>query len=141
MSFAGKRVLALESRRATETAELIRRNGGDPFLAPSMREGPLESNQEAFLFSARLFSGTFDGMIFLTGVGTRYLAKLLAGRYGEDAFPAALRKISVIARGPKPIAALRELNVPVTVTVPEPNTWREILSAMEARSERHLAIQ
>ena len=74
MSFAGKRVLALESRRATETAELIRRNGGEPFVAPSMREVPLETNHDALLFAERLFSGTFDCMIFLTGVGTRYLA-------------------------------------------------------------------
>src|SRR5690606_707660 len=71
MSFAGKRVLSLESRRAVETAELIRRNGGEPFVAPSMREVPLERNEAAFQFAERLLSGEFDMMIFLTGVGTR----------------------------------------------------------------------
>ncbi len=141
MSFAGKRVLALESRRATETAELIRRNGGEPVVAPSMREVPLETNNDALLFAERLFSGTFDCMIFLTGVGTRYLATLVALRHGPDAFPSALRKITVVARGPKPIAALRELNVPVQVTVPEPNTWREIVAVMQERPERNLAVQ
>jgi len=141
MSFAGKRVLALESRRATETAELIRRNGGEPFVAPSMREVPLETNHDALLFAERLFSGTFDCMIFLTGVGTRYLARLLASRYGDDAFPSALKKVTVVARGPKPIAALRELYVPIQVTVPEPNTWREIVTIMHGRPERNLAVQ
>ena len=141
MSFAGKCVLALESRRATETAELIRRNGGEPFVAPSMREVPLETNQDAFRFAERLFAGSFDCMIFLTGVGTRYLANLLASRYGNEAFPSALKGITVVARGPKPVAALRELNVAVQVTVPEPNTWREIVTVMQERPERVIAIQ
>jgi uroporphyrinogen-III synthase len=39
--------------------------------------------------------------------------------------------MAVVARGPKPVAALRELGVPVTLTVPEPNTWREILKALD----------
>ena len=73
MPFAGLRVLSFESRRATEIAELIRRQGGDPFVAPSMREAPIENNPEAFAFAERLFRGEFDMMILLTGVGTRAL--------------------------------------------------------------------
>src|SRR5882757_4349519 len=45
--FSGLRVLALESRRAPEIAKLIRASGGEPTVAPAMREIPLESNQEA----------------------------------------------------------------------------------------------
>lgn len=141
MSFAGRRVLALESRRAAETAELIRRNGGEAFVAPSMREVPLEANQDAFLFAERLFAAEFGMMILLTGVGTRYLAKVLASRYPPKAFPDALRKLTVVARGPKPVAALREMEVPVAITVPEPNTWREIVAAVAGRPEKRIAIQ
>lgn len=141
MSFAGKRVLALESRRANETAELIRRNGGDPFVAPSMQEVPLEANEEAFRFAERLFAGDFEMMIFLTGVGARQLAKLLATRYESEKFPEALRHLVIVARGPKPVAALREMGVPVTVTVPEPNTWRELLMAIADRPEKRIALQ
>ena len=57
MPFAGLRVISFESRRALEMAELIRRQGGDPFVAPSMREAPLENNAEAFEFAERLFRG------------------------------------------------------------------------------------
>ncbi len=141
MPFAGRRVLALESRRATETAHLIRNQGGEPFVAPSMREVPLEANEAAFDFAERLFRGEFDMMIFLTGVGCRALHKVIASRHGEDRFPEALRKLTTVARGPKPIGVLRELNVPVTIAVPEPNTWRELLSAIEGRPERRIAIQ
>ncbi len=141
MPFDGMKVLSLESRRSTEMAELIRRQGGHPFVAPSMRELPLESNQEAFQFAERLFAGGFDMMILMTGVGTRALNRVLASRYPAEAFAEALRRIAVVARGPKPIGALREMNVPVTVSVPEPNTWREVLAAIESRPERRIAVQ
>jgi uroporphyrinogen-III synthase len=140
-SFGGLRVLALESRRAVEIAELIRRKQGEPVVAPSMREAPLESNDAAFAFADRLFAGGFDMMIFLTGVGTRVLDKVLATRFPAQAFAEALRKITVVARGPKPSAALREMNVPVAINVPEPNTWREILAALENRTEHRIAVQ
>jgi len=141
MPFDGLRVISFESRRATEIAELIRRQGGEPFVAPSMREAPLENNNEAFDFAERLFRGDFDMMIFLTGVGTRALDKVLASRFPPNAFAEALRKITIVARGPKPMAALREMQVPVAVTVPEPNTWRELLAATANRPERHIAVQ
>src|SRR5262245_4898959 len=133
MSFQGLKVLSLESRRATEMAQLIRNRGGEPFVAPSMREAPLEQNEEAFAFAERLYAGEFDMMILLTGVGTRLLNRLLATRYPEARFAEALRNVTVVPRGPKPIAALREMNVPWAVTVPEPNTWRELLAAIEGR--------
>jgi len=141
MSFDGLRVIAFESRRANEIAELIRRQQGDAFVAPSMRESPIENNPEAFAFAERLFRGEFDMLIFLTGVGTRALDKVLASRYPPGAFAEALRKITVVARGPKPLAALREMQVPVAVAVPEPNTWRELLASTAQRAERRIAIQ
>ena len=141
MPFHGLRVLSFESRRATEIAELIRRQGGEPFVAPSMREAHMEDNPEALAFAERLFQGEFDMMIFLTGVGTRTLDKILASHYPPETFAEALRKIAIVARGPKPLAALREMQVPVTVTVPEPNTWRELLAATANRPERSIAVQ
>jgi uroporphyrinogen-III synthase len=141
MSFHGLRVIAFESRRANEIGELIRRQHGDPFVAPSMREVPIEDNAEAFEFGERLFAGAFDMMILLTGVGTRALNKVLASRYPEGQFAEALRKITVVARGPKPAAVLREMQIPIAVNVPEPNTWRELLTAIEGRPERNMAVQ
>jgi uroporphyrinogen-III synthase len=141
MPFGGLRVVSFESRRAVEMAELIRRQGGEPFVAPSMREAPLENNPEAFEFAERLFRGEFDLMIFLTGVGTRALNKVLASRYPQEQFAEALRKITVAARGPKPLAALREMQVPVAVAAPEPNTWRELLGALDGRKDQRIAVQ
>src|SRR5712692_9280624 len=141
MSFAGMKILALESRRAAEIELLIRNQQGDPFVAPSMREAPIESNEGALRFAERLFAGGFDMMILLTGVGTRFLNKVIATRYSPERFAEALRGITTVARGPKPVAALREINVPVTIAVPEPDTWKEVLAATEGRSEKHIAVQ
>lgn len=136
MPFDGQRVLALESRRATEMATLIRKQGGDPFVAPSMREVPIERNAPAFAFADRLFAGDFDALILLTGVGTRYLDQLLDQRLRQE-----LTKITVVARGPKPMAVLREWGITGAILIPEPNTWREILVAMKPRPERKIAVQ
>jgi uroporphyrinogen-III synthase len=141
MSFEGLRVLSLESRRSREIERLIRAQGGEPFVAPSMREVPLGDNPRAFAFAERLFRDEFEMMILLTGVGTRLLGQVIATRWPPDSFAEALRRITVVARGSKPVTVLREWNVPVTVAVPEPNTWREILAAIENRPERNIAIQ
>lgn len=138
---AGPKVLSLESRRAVEIAELIRRQGGDPFVAPSMREIPLADNQAAFDFADRLFAGGFDLVVLLTGVGTRQLARLLAPRYGESAFADGLRRVTIVARGPKPVAALREMGLAPSIVAPEPNTWRELMAVTEGRPERRIAVQ
>jgi uroporphyrinogen-III synthase len=141
MALDGMRVISFESRRANEMGELIRRQGGVPFVAPAMREVPLEDNTQAFDFAERLFHGEFDMVIFLTGVGTRALNKVLGSRYRPEQFAEALRKITTVARGPKPAAALREMNVPITILVPAPNTWHEVLAATEGRPEKRVAVQ
>jgi uroporphyrinogen-III synthase len=146
-NFAGLRVLSLESRRAAEMAKLIAVNGGVATVAPSMREVPLASNTEALDFARQLAERKFDMIIFLTGVGTRALARVVETIYPVEEFAAALRKITVVARGPKPVAALKELAVPVTIAVPEPNTWRDLLKALDENAEslsikgRQVAVQ
>jgi uroporphyrinogen-III synthase len=141
VSFDGLRVLSLESRRSAEIERLIRSQHGEPFVAPSMREVPLAENPQAFQFAEKLFRGDFEMMILLTGVGTRLLNDVLSTRYPEDQFKSALRKLAVVVRGSKPMAVLREWGIPAAVMVPEPNTWREILAAIEGRAERKIVVQ
>ena len=133
-NFAGLRVLALESRRGEELVRLIETYGGRPVVAPAMREVPLESNQEALEFVRALLRDEFDMVIFLTGVGTRALTGVAESVGPREEYAAALRRVRVVARGPKPIAALRELGVTPNVSAPEPNTWRELLHALDAEA-------
>jgi uroporphyrinogen-III synthase len=140
----GLRVVSFESRRAKEMAELIRRYGGEPISAPSMREVPLSENQTALEFLPELESGKVDLLILLTGVGTRTLNQILLTLYPPERIVSALKKTQLVARGPKPIAALKEIGLIPAVTVPEPNTWREVLSTLDAVAPvrgKHVAVQ
>src|SRR5579872_4753923 len=130
-NFAGLRVLSLESRRGPEMAKLIANHGGEAIVAESMREIPLETNTEALEFGKKLFADGFDMVIFLTGVGTRALARVVETISPLDQYLERLRKIAVVARGPKPVTVLKEWNVPIALTAPEPNTWREVLRALD----------
>ena len=125
------RVLALESRRAAELSKLIATYGGHPVVAPSMREVPLASNTEALAFVEKLFACEFDVVIYLTGVGARALLAVVDSAHKRENYVAALQRVKIVARGPKPVAALREIGITPALTVPEPNTWRELLHALD----------
>lgn len=138
--FEGLRVLALESRRASELAKLISNYGGQPVVAPAMREVPLDSNSEALEFAARLIAGDFDIVIFLTGVGCRAVLGVAETKFNRSDYIAALQLVKVVPRGPKPTAVLRELGVAPALTVPEPNTWRELLQTLDDAANSSPAI-
>jgi uroporphyrinogen-III synthase len=141
MSFGGARVLTLESRRANEVGRLIEISGGKAVIAPSVKEVPLEDNVEAFRQAERLQRGEVDMMLLLTGVGLRHLRAVLETRFSVDAICETLRKTTLVARGPKPVAVLREMNLAPQITVPEPNTWRELLGAIAAVPGEHVLVQ
>lgn len=129
--FGGLRVVPFESRLAEQMAQLIERFGGRPIVAPSMREVPLEQNSEVLQFGTRLMAGEFAMVILLTGVGTRFMLKVLDTRWPREQSLAALGKTILVARGPKPIAVLREQGMQPTIAVPEPNTWRDLVKALD----------
>ena len=133
--FNGLRVLALESRRAQEIAKLITNNGGEPLVAPSVREVPLEANQDALEFAEALRNGRIDMVIFMTGAGVRALAQALEKVCTKEELASLLNTVAIVARGPKPVAALREIRVRISLSVPEPNTWRDLLTLLDERKD------
>lgn len=112
---------------------MIAKRGGVPLVSPSMREVPLERNQAAVDFANRLITGQIDVVIFLTGVGTRILVEQIERFVDRNRFLEAVSDIKSVVRGPKPLAALRELGVTPTIAVPEPNTWRELLTTLDEK--------
>ena len=141
MPFAGLRVLSLESRRAKEMEALIRREGGDPFIAPSVQERVLDDQGEAIRFVERLEADEFDMVIVMTGTGLAFLRDQVVAHSSAARLGAALGRATIVSRGPKPLPILRELGARAQVVVPEPNTWKEIVEAVAARTERRIAVQ
>jgi len=142
--FQGLRVAAFESRMAAEMARLIERYGGQPHVAPALREIPLSDNTAVLEFGKRLLAGHFEMVILLTGAGTRTMVEILQTRYPLESIKTAIARTTVVARGPKPVAALKELGLTPSITVPEPNTWRDILQVLDERGsliEVRIAVQ
>ena len=131
MPFNGHTVAAFESRMATEIARLIERYGGRPLVAPALREVPLADNPAVEEFGVRLMAGRIDVLILLTGVGATSLFDLLKTRYTWSLVAQALKDTAIVARGPKPVAALKAVGLQATLTVPEPNTWVDVVSALD----------
>jgi uroporphyrinogen-III synthase len=99
-----------------------------------MREVPLEDNHEALEFVREIIDGKIDSVVFLTGVGAQVVLRVAESANLREAYLDALKKIPVVARGPKPVSVLRPLGVPIALTAPEPNTWRELLQALDANA-------
>lgn len=133
IDFHGLRVLSFESRMATEMTSLIERYGGVPVVVPALREIPipLQDNGAVFRFGVRLMLGQVDILILLTGIGTKLLFDVLQTRYTMADIAGALKKVIVVTRGPKPQAALKALGLEPNITVPEPNTWVEVVSTLD----------
>ncbi|HTL48944.1 MAG TPA: uroporphyrinogen decarboxylase [Verrucomicrobiae bacterium] len=138
--FNGRTVVAFESRLAEIMSESIRRHGGHPLVAPSMQEIPLEKNPEILAFGEKLMAGEIDVVVLLTGVGVRIMMRLLESHSPREALVKAFSRATTVARGPKPVRALSEFGIPVTLNVPEPNTWREILEVLDT-SKRSLDLK
>ena len=131
LKLKGLNVVFFESRFADTMGSLIKLQGGDPISAPSMKEVPLENNPDAFLFGDKLFKNQIDVLILLTGVGAKALMTVLETRYPREKILEALRKISVISRGPKSLRVMKEWELTTAFTVPEPNTWKDILETFD----------
>ena len=130
--FKGLTVASFESRMAAEMTRLIERQGGTPLVTPALRELPLEDNSAALRFGDQLLAKGLDVLILMTGVGTTTLFEILQHRFPKDAVALALNDTVLVARGPKPVAALKALGFQPTLTVPEPNTWADVVSTLDA---------
>ena len=144
MTLDGLTVAAFESRMATEIARQIEHHGGRSLVAPVLREVPLEDNSAAQELGAQLLAGRIDLVIFMTGIGTTALFDLLRARYPWTSILDSLKNVTLIARGPKPVAALKAAGLQAAVTVPEPNTWVDLVSALDKHCPvkgRRVAVQ
>ncbi|MFM7058221.1 MAG: uroporphyrinogen-III synthase [Planctomycetota bacterium] len=110
---------------------LIERQQAIPLLAPSMREIPITQNPAALHAIRQLIDGHFRHVILLTGVGTEALLELARTEALEQPLLQALRECTLIIRGPKPATVLSRLGLKYAVRAPEPNTWRELLQAID----------
>jgi uroporphyrinogen-III synthase len=125
----GARVGLFESRMSSEIGELVRRLGGTPVLAPSVREVP--NLEESARFVDALVSSRFAIVIFLTGAAASAVLREAERSNRLDSAIDALRRATIVCRGPKPTAVVRRYGLDVQVIPRRPYTTVELLEAMD----------
>jgi uroporphyrinogen-III synthase len=128
----GARVAILEARMSSELAELIRRQNGEPICAPAVREAPLDGADQVAQIIDGLEQGAIQVIIFLTGVGVKALFREAEQLGRLPQLLDALKRITTVCRGPKPVAVLQRHNVPISLKAPEPHTTTELLQTLAA---------
>jgi uroporphyrinogen decarboxylase len=131
LGFQNLRVVAFESRNSGKMRELISQHDGLAQVAPAMAEAPLEENVRAIQFGQRLLKGEISLVIFMTGVGTQTLIKVLEKNFDHQELRDAFSRVGVIARGPKPLETLRNLGISKIISISEPSTWKEVLDILD----------
>jgi uroporphyrinogen-III synthase len=124
-------VAILEHRYTKEFSLLFERLGATVDACPLLEEKPVENREELQKFVRHVSSGSLDLMIFLTGVGARFLIAEAESIGIKDEFLKALGNLTVVVRGPKPVAALRQFGVRVDV-VPENPTTEGVIEALRS---------
>jgi uroporphyrinogen-III synthase len=125
-------VAITEHRFTREFAGLFERLGAKVHACPVLEEKKVENRDELQSFVRDVCAGNQDAMIFLTGVGARFLIAEAEAIGLKDEFLRALGKELVVVRGPKPVAALRQFGVRVDV-IPQTPTTEGVIEALESK--------
>jgi uroporphyrinogen-III synthase len=135
-------VAIVEHRFTSEFSTLFERLGATVYACPLLQEKPVENKDELQDFVQRVIAGTFHLMIFLTGVGARFLVAEAESMGVKEDFLNALGKLTIVVRGPKPVAALRQLGVRIDV-IPGNPTTEGVIEALRNRDleSRRVGVQ
>src|SRR3989442_15197856 len=111
-----KRLVLLEARMESELANLARRHGLDPVSVPALREETVDCANEVSALIDALARGGVDYVIFQTGVGVSTLLDEAEKLNRRDELTEALKRIQIVARGPKPTAVLARCGLRPTIS-------------------------
>ena len=142
-SLEGRVVAYVEARMQSEMGALVERHGGVPLAAPVLQEVYNTGTPEVSGLIEDLCGGRVDIAVLQTGVGTRALfgAADELGR-GQELL-AALERVTVIARSPKPASVLRRNKVRIDLMPPEPFTSEDLIASVSdiEFAGREVAVQ
>lgn len=137
-----KTIAITEHRFENEFRRLFEKKGARVISCPLLEEKPFENTPELESFLGRLIGDEFEFLQFFTGVGVRFLRQEAERQGRLDQFRAALDRVTIVARGPKPKAALREMGRAVDHAPVSPTSEGlvELFSGLPIRG-KHLGVQ
>jgi uroporphyrinogen-III synthase len=119
---SGTRILILEAREEAQFARLLAEQGAEVLQCPifTIREAPDPVLVEGWI--KRCIQVPHDDLVLTTGEGLRRLITAARRISLDRAFIAAIGKSRIVARGPKPGSALREIGLDATITTDKPTS-------------------
>jgi len=127
MSLRGITVAVTSSRRASELADIVRKFGGIPYIAPTIGiKNNSQLNSECNHFIETISNESMHFFIFMTGVGVFNLFQNLQKLHKLNTVIEKLQNTIVVARSNKPKMELRKFGIK-TNFVPNINTIDGIL--------------
>ncbi|HKO89514.1 MAG TPA: uroporphyrinogen-III synthase [Polyangiaceae bacterium] len=123
-------IALLESRMSRELSRLVEKHGGTPLCVPALREVPAVSSEAQRQVVDDLVRTRHDTVIFMTGMAASLLFEAAEHQGRRQELVQGLQRVTTVARGPKPTAALRGFGVPPTLTAREPYTSAELIDAL-----------
>jgi uroporphyrinogen-III synthase len=127
-SLEGRTIALAEGRQLEELAGMLEKEGATALRCPmvSILDAPDPAPVRAWL--RELVLGRFDYVVLLTGEGVRRLLALAERDGTRDQVIAALKWACLVARGPKPGRALREVGLAPALVAEQPTTAGVIAS-------------
>lgn len=137
---AGRTIAIMQARHAEVMAELVRKRGGRPLVAPTMREEDIREEEPLRNVLEKAIAGRLDMVVFQTGVGTRRLFEHADQDVG-NAFRQVVARSIVVERGPKPLAVLLKNDVRVDRKTSEPHTTHELIQILPDVAGKTILVQ
>jgi uroporphyrinogen-III synthase len=129
----GRTVALAEGRQIEELADLLQQEGAAVLRCPmlSILDAPDAAAVEVWLRD--LIAGQMGLVVLMTGEAVRRLAGVAERAGLRDAYVEAMGRVAILARGPKPIKALRELGLPGAKQAASPTTEGVIATLKEEK--------
>lgn len=119
---AGRVVALAENRFLDALANLFEKEGATALRIPLVLMLDSEDMAPVDAWITQASAGLMDLFVFMTGEGIRRLVARADGDGQKTAFVEGLSKSQLLTRGPKPVAALREIGLAPTLQAPAPTT-------------------
>jgi uroporphyrinogen-III synthase len=128
---AGRTVALAEGRQLEELTRMLEAEGASTLPCPmlSIRDAPDAAPVQAWVND--LIAGRLHLLVLMTGEALRRLLGFAQRAGVRDAFVAALGRVPVITRGPKPVQALKEIGLAPTHVAKAPTTEGVIATLRE----------
>jgi uroporphyrinogen-III synthase len=122
LPLAGKTIALAEGRQLEDLAKMLEKEGATTLRCPMLSILDAPDPKPIVAWLKELVASKFHIVVLLTGEGLRRLIAFAERAGIKDEAIAAIGKVTLVTRGPKPGQALKEIGLKPTLVAAAPNT-------------------